>query len=879
MKSEFKSSFAENIFKHKYALTQAQTWREKCRSIIESVCGVGTNGKQPPLLSKDDQHYLTEALVQFKWMPGGRYIYYAGRPARFWNNCYGLAGLEDSREEWANLTQRALSCLMTGGGIGVDYSVFRSKGRILSKTGGAASGPLPLAMIINEVGRNVCQGGSRRSAIYGSLNWQHDDINEFLVAKNWYDQPIGKAGYTVADAKMDDFNYPAPLDMTNISVNYDDAWLARVQRGELPEVYLANVRQALKTGEPGFSFNFGAQEKYTIRNAPVCAETMVMTDEGYRAVFELIDKPSVVWTGKQWAKDVVFRKTGEDSPTLIVEMTGGRTIHCDPSHPFFVETYRWVSGRGKEITIKRVAASDLKPEDQIHVSLPEVSKSELDKKAYTLGFLYGDGHFSVSNSNASVSICCPEKEVCREGLYYPLVSSINESDNRGYTRIYFSKNEFFSNRYKDFFPRELYVASVDEKASFVAGLFDADGNYTPKTKAIRLSCSHYDFLIGVRRVLESIGILSHICTGTIKSGYGGRPSFTLKITADHVNRFSEMIPCFRIKAEPHKSYRPAYVKVINVTEASREDVYCADVGVEEHSFMAEGVILSNCTEFITDTDSDVCNLASLNLGGIETLDEFKQLTNTVSKFLICGSVRSQLPYQKAYDVRSANRRIGLGLMGIHEWLLQRNYGYEVVPELHEWLSAYQHESESGANEHCDRFYLNRPKAYRAVAPTGTIAILAGTTTGIEPLFATAYKRRYLVESNHWRCEYVVDSVAELLIKQYGFDPDTIETAASLASNPEKRLKFQFDVQSYCDMGVSSTINLPSWGSELNNEDKVSDFSKLIAKYAHGLRGLTFYPDGSRGGQPITPVSYQEAMAQRGVVFEENSACKDGACGI
>lgn len=79
--------------------------------------------------------------------------------------------------------------------------------------------------------------------------------------------------------------------------------------------------------------------------------------------------------------------------------------------------------------------------------------------------------------------------------------------------------------------------------------------------------------------------------------------------------------------------------------------------------------------------------------------------------------------------------------------------------------------------------------------------------------------------------------------------------------------------------VHNTVNLPAWGSELNNEDKVSDFSNLIAKYAHGLRGLTFYPDGSRGGQPITPVSYKEAIAQRGVVFEENSACKDGVCGI
>jgi len=553
VKPEFKSSFAENIFKHKYALTQAQTWREKARSIVESVCGTGTDGKHSPILSADERHNLVEWLVEFKWIPGGRYIYYAGREARFYSNCFSLLGLEDTREEWGNLANRAFSCLMVGGGIGVDYSVFRPSGRLLSKTGGVASGPVPLMKTLNEIGRNVCQGGSRRSAIFASLNWQHEDVGDYLVSKDWHNMRIGKNGYTVWDAKADDFNFNAPLDMTNISVNYDNAWLSKVENGELPETYVKNVRQALMTGEPGMAFNFGAQEKYTGRNA--------------------------------------------------------------------------------------------------------------------------------------------------------------------------------------------------------------------------------------------------------------------------------------------------------------------------------------CCEFITDTDSDSCNLSSVNLGAIDTVEELRDIVKTVAKFLICGSVRGQLPYPKAYEVRAENRRIGLGLMGMHEWLLKRNYPYEVVPELHDWLRVYQDESEAGANEHCDRLYLSRPKAYRAIAPTGTIAILAGTTSGIEPLFATAYKRRYLVESAHWRYEYVVDSVAELMVKQYDVDPDSIETAASMVADPERRIKFQYDTQKYVDMAISSTLNLPAWGTELNNEETVMPFAKTLAKYAHGLRGFTCYPDGSRGGQPITTVGYKEATQQRGMIFEENSSCRDGVCGV
>jgi ribonucleoside-diphosphate reductase alpha chain len=122
-------------------------------------------------------------------------------------------------------------------------------------------------------------------------------------------------------------------------------------------------------------------------------------------------------------------------------------------------------------------------------------------------------------------------------------------------------------------------------------------------------------------------------------------------------------------------------------------------------------------------------------------------------------------------------------------------------------------------------------------------------------------------------------VADLLIREYGLNPDDIETASSLAATPEQRIKFQYDVQKYVDMAISSTLNLPSWGSELNNPDRVLDFASIVAKYAPGLRGLTFYPDGSRGGQPLESVPYTEAIAGGNAEYEENSACKDGVCGL
>jgi ribonucleoside-diphosphate reductase alpha chain len=139
-----------------------------------------------------------------------------------------------------------------------------------------------------------------------------------------------------------------------------------------------------------------------------------------------------------------------------------------------------------------------------------------------------------------------------------------------------------------------------------------------------------------------------------------------------------------------------------------------------------------------------------------------------------------------------------------------------------------------------------------------------------------------------------------MIDLYGTDPDSIESAMDLATDYERRLSFQANIQEYVDMSISSTINLPAWGSKGNNEDLVVPFANTLAKYAHRLRGftcfpdgsrggqpLTCFPDGSRGGQPLTVVPYKEAVDKLGEEFEENIQTHDiceiagtgGVCGV
>lgn len=167
-----------------------------------------------------------------------------------------------------------------------------------------------------------------------------------------------------------------------------------------------------------------------------------------------------------------------------------------------------------------------------------------------------------------------------------------------------------------------------------------------------------------------------------------------------------------------------------------------------------------------------------------------------------------------------------------------------------------------------------------------ITVTKLTSTGIEPIFAVAYKRRYLKEGTKWKYQYVVDAAAQELISLYGLNPDSVESALDLATDYERRIKFQADVQDYVDMSISSTINLPKWGSKYNNEDTVDDFATTLARYANRLRGFTCYPDGARGGQPLTSIPYEEAVDQLGTEFEEaieaHDACSltgGGTCGV
>lgn len=293
-----------------------------------------------------------------------------------------------------------------------------------------------------------------------------------------------------------------------------------------------------------------------------------------------------------------------------------------------------------------------------------------------------------------------------------------------------------------------------------------------------------------------------------------------------------------------------------------------------------------CTEIVSADDSDICNLGGVVLSRFDDPREFERAVRLGVLYLIAGTVYSHVPYEKVAEVRDKNRRLGLDLIGVHEFLLKRGLKYgedsgDDQEALEPFMLAYDRALEF-AWDWQDKCGLSRSVAATSGAPTGTRGIAAESTTGWEPVTAAAYKRTVITSKAHERDErtvsYVVDpTVARLTREGYISPGDQVDDAYSLAEVYERRFRMQTYAQSHTDQAISMTINLPH---VMTDAQERRTFGETLYKYLPKLRGITVYPNGARAGQPITPVPLAEALAANNIVVEEDEEkCAAGVCGI
>jgi ribonucleoside-diphosphate reductase alpha chain len=307
-----------------------------------------------------------------------------------------------------------------------------------------------------------------------------------------------------------------------------------------------------------------------------------------------------------------------------------------------------------------------------------------------------------------------------------------------------------------------------------------------------------------------------------------------------------------------------------------------------------------------------CNLASINLSRMveekdgETKILWGKLKDTVQKgvrFLDNVIEVNNFPLPQVEEVTKKNRKIGLGVMGFAEMLIKLGvpYNSEEAINLAERVMSFIYEEatrtsmklaeERGVFPNWERStYFKEGRKIRnatvtSIAPTGTISIIAGTTSSIEPMFAVAYRRSHvlegqpLVEVNPVFLEYIKrngfysdELVEELLekgnLKNIRRMPEAVKMifVTALEIPYEHHVRIQAAFQKYVDNSVSKTINMPE-------EATVEDVKRAyILAYELGCKGITIFRYKSKREQ-VLELGVEEEVFEK----EHFSKCDPQAC--
>ncbi len=283
---------------------------------------------------------------------------------------------------------------------------------------------------------------------------------------------------------------------------------------------------------------------------------------------------------------------------------------------------------------------------------------------------------------------------------------------------------------------------------------------------------------------------------------------------------------------------------------------------------------------------EACNLGSINLEKMAkdnsiNYDLLKEIVHTAVRFLDDVIDQSKFPIEEITKMVMANRKIGLGVMGFADLLIQLGIPYdskEAISTADEIIKFIAKEAKSASQELAEErgafpnfkgstYEVNGEPPIRnatrlTIAPTGTISILAGCSSGIEPLFAVVFIRNVmdgteLLETNKY---------FERIAKERGFYSDALMRQVALTGSiknvigipdgisrifvtahdiePKWHVRMQAAFQKWVDNAVSKTVNLSYYATPKDVEEI------YLLGYELGVKGITIYRDGSKGEQVL-----------------------------
>ncbi len=884
-----------------------ETPTEMFRRISRVIAFVDSRYNKSNEQVKKTEAEFFEMMKNLEFLPNSPTIMNAGTNLGQLSACFVLP-IEDSLESIFTTLKHMALIQQSGGGTGFSFSKIRADGDMVKSTKGIASGPVSFINIFDATTEVIKQGGKRRGANMAILHCSHPDIERFILAKQKERQ---LSNFNISVAATDEFMQAALenklFSLVNPRTKKSDKKINARKTFELL------CDSAWQTGDPGIVFIDEINRKQPTpllgkieSTNPCVAEGSLISTNGGLIPIEKIHNPyfistisglnPILWAGKTGVKEVFNIKTN-----------AGFEINATADHKILTTT-GWKEA--EKLTNKDKLVLGKCPFGNIKISKEE---------ALALGWLIGDGHLTKDQKKVIFFFNKEDKNEMLS-LIKPYMDKLNKKEvkireENNEIRITYSSKiaKFFINlgiRYKKAkekeIPLKVFQMEKESIKNILSAIFGADGSVQGNRKkgiSIRLASSSLKLLKQIQLLLLQFDILSKVYENRRKAGKRILPDskrnpkeffcnadHELIISRESAFRFMKEIG-FSIEAKqkkfekikPFKIYKDNLdLSVKEIKKIGTMKVY--DISEPKtHSFVANGLIVHNCGE-VPLLPFESCNLGSINLSKFvaNSKIDWQRLQKTIHNaihFLDNVIDANKYPLLEIEKITKANRKIGLGIMGFADMLIKLRIPYnsnEALALAEKIMGFITKESRTasivlaksrGSFPNFDKSIWKgkvpclRNATCTTIAPTGSISIIAGCSSGIEPLFAMAYVREIMekkrfVEINH---DFQIE-----LIKKDLFNDALIRKVASTGSIqkvplprdlkkvyvtaldilPEWHVKMQAAFQKHTDNAVSKTVNLPQ-------NAKPQEIRKIfLLAWKLKCQGITIYRYGSKPEQVL-----------------------------
>ena len=746
---------------------------------------------------------IYELLKDFKYViPAGSILYGLGNKYSHTSlgNCFVIGDTTDSYGSICKIDEEQVQLMKRRGGVGHDLSHLRPSGAYVDNAAQSSTGVVSFMGRYSNTTREVAQGG-RRGALMLTMNVDHQDIEAFIESKNDTTKLTG----------------------CNISVKITDDFMRSVESGAegATRVWSKLVHQAWATGEPGVLFwdtitRNSPADKYKVfesvsTNPCFHPDTVIDTVEGRKRISE-ITKPTKVYSMDENGKLCIRQASAsfvskKNADVIKITLRNGSFLVVTPDHKVYTHNRGWVEA-GRLTRGDRV----------VHLS-----RSRRGKRY----------------SGVKLTTQEPRDYIMEHRLVYQGVNgNVDETHD-----IHHKDGNTFNNSINN-----LELLAHGEHSRYTAI------NNNPQTHQVRDGLGK--FISPLKKYLPKIEELPEQLKTNLKN--------------------------------------QGYSCIYSIEKYGKSDVY--DIQVEgTNCLLANNIVAHNCGE-IPLCPYDTCRLMSINLFSFvdkpftedatfnhakfakvveqaqrlmdDTVDlEDEKITAIIKKVesgpgdLATKLVELNL-WKKIQSKLLTGRRTGLSCIGLADCLAALNikYGSDnaldradgIFSTFKHWayISSETMAKERGAFPIWDESKDKVPRrniALLTIPPSGSLAILAGITSGIEPVYKLEYTRRRKVDSSDnvafvdkqgdkWE-EY---TVYHPKYEEYG-KPKSYESSTAYDVNPFQRVELQATIQKHVDHSIASTINLPSTATEA----EIWDIYMLAWK--SGCKGITIYRDGCRDG--------------------------------